>query len=67
MRHAHVSVLDQATRTEALVALVDQMVTGVLVPRVAHTFEMADAARAFRRMAQGGLRGRVVLAPDRPV
>ncbi|MFI8827386.1 NADP-dependent oxidoreductase [Streptomyces sp. NPDC053431] len=43
-----------------LAALAD---TGVLTPRLAGTLPLAEAARAHRRLAKGGLRGRLVLVP----
>lgn len=36
---------------------------GVLSTRVAQTFRLSEAATAYRRVAAGGLRGRVVLVP----
>ncbi|MEU5130333.1 NADP-dependent oxidoreductase [Streptomyces mobaraensis] len=36
---------------------------GRLTPRVAGTLPLAEAARAHRRLAEGGLRGRLVLTP----
>jgi NADPH:quinone reductase len=61
VRHAHVSVLQQAGNTEALRWLADRLQEGALTPRVAHRVPMAEAARAFELLRQGGLRGRVVL------
>ena len=46
-----------------LTALADQ---GVVLARVTDTFPLADAAAAHARLAEGGLRGRIVLVP-RPV
>ncbi|MEU7013565.1 NADP-dependent oxidoreductase [Streptomyces sp. NPDC046385] len=43
-----------------LAALAD---TGALTPRLAGTLPLAQAARAHRRLAEGGLRGRLVLVP----
>ncbi|MBZ4324172.1 zinc-binding dehydrogenase, partial [Streptomyces huiliensis] len=37
--------------------------TGRLTPRVAGALPLADAVRAHRRLAEGGLRGRLVLTP----
>ncbi|MFI0740268.1 NADP-dependent oxidoreductase [Streptomyces sp. NPDC021100] len=37
--------------------------TGRLTPRVAGVLPLAEAARAHHRLAEGGLRGRVVLTP----
>jgi len=36
---------------------------GLLTPRVAETFPLDDAAKAHARLAEGGLRGRLVLVP----
>ncbi|MBO1330464.1 NADP-dependent oxidoreductase [Streptomyces sp. VRA16 Mangrove soil] len=36
---------------------------GVLLARVSETFPLADAAAAHARLAEGGLRGRLVIAP----
>ncbi|MEV8624206.1 NADP-dependent oxidoreductase [Streptomyces sp. NBC_01268] len=43
-----------------LAALADR---GALTPRLAGTLPLAQAARAHRRLAEGGLRGRLVLVP----
>ncbi|GAA2785784.1 NADP-dependent oxidoreductase [Streptomyces showdoensis] len=43
-----------------LAALAD---AGTLTPRLAGTLPLAEAARAHRRLAEGGLRGRLVLVP----
>ncbi|MFJ9808321.1 NADP-dependent oxidoreductase [Streptomyces sp. NPDC101158] len=43
-----------------LAALAD---AGALTPRLAGTLPLAEAARAHRRLADGGLRGRLVLVP----
>ena len=44
-----------------LAALVD---AGRLTPRVAATLPLEEVAAAHRRVAAGGLRGRIVLQPD---
>ncbi|NUU23308.1 MAG: zinc-binding dehydrogenase, partial [Streptomycetaceae bacterium] len=36
---------------------------GALTPRVADTYTLADAAKAYERVAAGGVRGRLVLIP----
>ncbi|MGW6273797.1 NADP-dependent oxidoreductase [Streptomyces sp. NPDC055060] len=50
---------DSAQLTE-LTRLADQ---GVLLARVTETFPLADAAAAHQRLADGGLRGRLVIVP----
>jgi|1186.fasta_scaffold00767_3 NADPH2:quinone reductase len=52
----------QATRAdlEELVRLVE---TGVLSTRVADTYPLVQAALAYKRLAEGGVRGRLVLVP----
>ncbi|MFI7383330.1 NADP-dependent oxidoreductase [Streptomyces sp. NPDC049813] len=52
-------VADGKLLTE-LVRLTDE---GVLTPRVAGTYALADAAGAHARLAGGGVRGRLVLVP----
>ncbi|WP_133916390.1 NADP-dependent oxidoreductase [Streptomyces sp. NBC_00582] len=47
-------------RLAELVQLADQ---GVLTLRVAETYPLAEAAKAHARLAEGGLRGRLVLVP----
>jgi NADPH:quinone reductase len=47
-------------RLAELVGLVE---TGRLTPRVAETFPLEKAAEAHRRLAEGGLRGRLVVLP----
>jgi NADPH:quinone reductase len=61
LRHTHVSVLQQATNTEALRWLAERFQDGTLVPRVARRMPITQAAQAFNLVRQGGLRGRVVL------
>ncbi|MEU4194829.1 NADP-dependent oxidoreductase [Kribbella sp. NPDC026611] len=43
-----------------LVRLIDE---GVLETRVADTYPLTDAAAAYKRLAEGGVRGRLVLVP----
>lgn len=43
-----------------LVRLVDE---GVLTLRVAETYALGEAAKAHARLAEGGVRGRLVLVP----
>ncbi|UUU36838.1 NADP-dependent oxidoreductase [Streptomyces sp. CA-210063] len=47
-------------RLAALVALADK---GVLTSRVAQTYPLAEAAKAHAHLAEGGVRGRLVLVP----
>ncbi len=49
-----------AARLAELVALVDE---GVLTLRVAQTYALEEAAKAHARLAEGGVRGRLVLVP----
>ncbi|MCF4139737.1 NADP-dependent oxidoreductase [Streptomyces sp. Tue 6430] len=55
-----VEVSADGARLAELVRLVD---AGVLSPRVAEVFSLADAAKAHARLAEGGVRGRLVLIP----
>ncbi|MFF2135194.1 NADP-dependent oxidoreductase [Streptomyces sp. NPDC058193] len=55
-----VKVAPDGDRLAALVELVDQ---GVLTPRVAGTYPLEQAARTHARLAEGGVRGRLVLIP----
>jgi NADPH2:quinone reductase len=50
----------EATRLSYLSALAE---VGVLTPRVAQTYPLAQAAEAHAQLAQGGQRGRIVLLP----
>jgi len=63
IRHTHVSVLQEATNQGALRWLVDRMHDGTLAMRVGRALPMALAAEGYKRVAEGGLRGRVVLTP----
>ncbi|MFJ9967474.1 NADP-dependent oxidoreductase [Streptomyces avermitilis] len=60
VRTSAVEVSADGARLAELVALVDE---GVLTPRVAETYPLDEAAKAHARLAEGGLRGRVVLIP----
>ncbi|MEU8758151.1 zinc-binding dehydrogenase [Streptomyces sp. NPDC048659] len=60
IRVAPVWVRADAAGLARLAALADD---GVLVPRLAGTLPLAGAAEAHRRLAEGGLRGRLVLVP----
>ncbi|BAC72471.1 NADPH:quinone reductase [Streptomyces avermitilis] len=60
VRTGAVEVSPDGARLAELVALVDE---GVLTPRVAETYALAEVAKAHARLAEGGLRGRVVLIP----
>jgi NADPH:quinone reductase-like Zn-dependent oxidoreductase len=53
-------VVADGGRLAELAALVD---AGHLTLRVADTMPLTEAARAHRRFAAGGLRGRLVLVP----
>ncbi|WBO64612.1 NADP-dependent oxidoreductase [Streptomyces camelliae] len=55
-----VAVRPDGARLAELGRLVDE---GVLTLRVAETYPLAEAAKAHARLAEGGLRGRVVLVP----
>ncbi len=50
--------------TARLQRLADLVAGGVLVPRVAQTYPLSEAGEAHRRLAVGGLRGRLVLTID---
>ncbi|MGD9529462.1 NADP-dependent oxidoreductase [Pseudonocardia sp.] len=60
VRVAKVSVTPDAA---ALGELLDAVAAGRLRTRVAATFPLADAAAAHRRLAAGGVRGKLVLVP----
>ncbi|MZF90419.1 NADP-dependent oxidoreductase [Streptomyces sp. SID5643] len=55
-----VEVSADGTRLAELVRLLDE---GVLAARVAETYALEDAAKAHARLAEGGVRGRLVLVP----
>ncbi|MFI1421102.1 NADP-dependent oxidoreductase [Streptomyces sp. NPDC020731] len=60
VRTAAVEVAADGARLAELVRLVDE---GVLTLRVAEVFALADAVKAHARLAEGGVRGRLVLVP----
>ncbi|MFB7940735.1 zinc-binding dehydrogenase, partial [Streptomyces sp. NPDC056049] len=60
VRVAPVWVRADRTGLTRLASLAEE---GVLTPRVAETLPLAEAAKAHRRLAGGGLRGRLVLVP----
>ncbi|MCH0563145.1 MULTISPECIES: NADP-dependent oxidoreductase [unclassified Streptomyces] len=60
VRTTAVQVGADGARLAELVRLVDE---GVLTLRVAETFALDDAAKAHARLAEGGVRGRLVLVP----
>ncbi|MFF2844740.1 NADP-dependent oxidoreductase [Streptomyces sp. NPDC058001] len=60
VRTTAVQVAADGVRLAELVALVDE---GALTPRVAETYALDDAAKAHARLAEGGLRGKLVLIP----
>jgi NADPH:quinone reductase-like Zn-dependent oxidoreductase len=60
VRTAAVEVAADGARLAELVALVD---AGALTTRVAETYPLDEAVKAHARLAQGGLRGRLVLVP----
>ncbi|MFI6490519.1 NADP-dependent oxidoreductase [Streptomyces sp. NPDC050564] len=60
VRTGSVEVAADGARLAELAALVDQ---GVLTLRVAETYALDAAAKAHARLAEGGLRGRLVLQP----
>ncbi|MFE0524322.1 NADP-dependent oxidoreductase [Streptomyces sp. NPDC058954] len=60
VRTTSVAVRPDGARLAGLAALVDQ---GVLTLRVAETFSLEDAPKAHARLAEGGVRGRLVLVP----
>ncbi|MCL8015816.1 NADP-dependent oxidoreductase [Streptomyces sp. AS02] len=60
VRTGAVEVSADGARLAELVRLLDD---GVLTTRVAETFALDDAAKAHARLAEGGVRGRLVLVP----
>jgi NADPH:quinone reductase-like Zn-dependent oxidoreductase len=60
VRTGAVEVAADGARLAELVALVDE---GVLTTRVAGTYALDEAVKAHARLAEGGLRGRLVLVP----
>ncbi|MEV1077365.1 NADP-dependent oxidoreductase [Streptomyces sp. NPDC050211] len=60
VRVGEVGVLADGARLTELVRLVEE---GVLTLRVAETYALDEAAKAHVRLAEGGVRGRIVLVP----
>ncbi|MEO3767927.1 NADP-dependent oxidoreductase [Streptomyces sp. B5E4] len=60
IRTAALDVRADGPRLAELARLVDD---GVLTPRVAETYDLADAPKAHARLTEGGIRGRLVLVP----
>ncbi|MFE9772200.1 NADP-dependent oxidoreductase [Streptomyces sp. NPDC005931] len=60
VRTGAVEVSADGARLAELVRLVDE---GALTLRVAETYALDDAAKAHARLAEGGVRGRLVLVP----
>lgn len=60
IRTASVSVTADGARLSELAALLD---AGTLTTRVAETYPLAEAAKAHARLAEGGVRGRLVVVP----
>ncbi|AIR99812.1 zinc-binding dehydrogenase [Streptomyces glaucescens] len=60
VRVGAVEVSADGARLAELVRLVEE---GVLALRVAETFSLEDAVKAHARLAEGGVRGRLVLVP----
>ncbi|MHA4817243.1 zinc-binding dehydrogenase [Streptomyces aculeolatus] len=60
IRTAALDVRADGARLAELARLADD---GVLTPRVAETYALADAPKAHARLAEGGIRGRLVLVP----
>ncbi len=65
IRPVHINVRDRVTDHGSIVGLSKQVEAGVLSPRVADTYPSDCFVDAFRRLNQGGLRGRIILTwPD---
>lgn len=62
-----ISSFDSATDTALFTRLVDQVDNGILTLRVADVLPAARAFEAHRRLAAGGVRGRLVLDFSQPV
>ncbi|MET7988570.1 MULTISPECIES: NADP-dependent oxidoreductase [unclassified Streptomyces] len=60
VRTGAVEVAADGARLAELVALVDE---GALTTRIAGTYALDEAVKAHARLAEGGLRGRLVLVP----
>jgi NADPH2:quinone reductase len=56
----NIAASPEAARLAYLSALAE---VGLLTPRVARTYPLAEAAEAHAQLARGGLRGRIVLVP----
>ncbi|MDT7665230.1 MAG: NADPH:quinone reductase [Pseudonocardiales bacterium] len=56
----NITASPEAARLAYLSALAE---VGLLTPRVARTYPLAEAAEAHAQLARGGLRGRIVLVP----
>jgi D-arabinose 1-dehydrogenase-like Zn-dependent alcohol dehydrogenase len=61
LRLAAISAFGSVTDLSLLTSLSDLAGVGTLTPRVAEVLPATDAADAHRRLADGGLRGRLVL------
>ncbi|MFM9376819.1 zinc-binding alcohol dehydrogenase family protein [Gordonia sp. VNK21] len=61
VEHSSILVPEYARNKEAIAAVADALEGGVIEPRVAQIYPLADVAEAYRRMARGGVRGRLVL------
>lgn len=64
MRVTFVNVRDRVTDHAAISRLGQQVASGLLALRVAQVFPAEEAVAAHRRLAEGGLRGRLVLQFD---
>ncbi|WP_143662125.1 zinc-binding dehydrogenase, partial [Streptomyces glaucescens] len=60
VRVGAVEVSADGARLAELVRLAEE---GVLALRVAETFSLGDAVKAHARLAEGGVRGRLVFVP----
>ncbi|MFE9364768.1 NADP-dependent oxidoreductase [Streptomyces sp. NPDC006978] len=63
VRDIRVQVVEVAADGDRLAELVKLVDEGVLTPRVARTYPLEQAADAHTRLAEGGVRGRLVLVP----
>ncbi|WP_329208541.1 NADP-dependent oxidoreductase [Streptomyces sp. NBC_00683] len=63
VRGIRVQVVEVAADGNRLAELVKLVDAGVLTPRVARTYPLEEATDAYRRLAEGGVRGRLVLVP----
>lgn len=62
-RGVRIDALDVRADSAQLAVLARLADTGALLPRVAQTYPLDAAAEAHARLAEGGLRGRIVLVP----